>query len=161
MVTRKAGVSGGRGDVGRRGIGYTRASMSTLAHGIDLVEIRRIRGMIERHGDRFLQRCYTQAERAYAMQSTRRRDERFAARFAAKEAALKALGTGWRDGIAWTDVEVTRLPSGQPQLVLHNQAARLAEAQGVRGWLLSLSHTDEHAMASAIALDRAPGGGDA
>lgn len=125
--------------------------MTLLAHGIDLVDISRITAMVDRHGDRFLERCFTEGERAYAMESGKRRDERLAARFAAKEAALKALGTGWRDGIAWTDVEVTRLPSGQPQIHVYNLARKAADDLGVTGWLVSLSHTDEHAIASVIA----------
>ncbi|MEX2670501.1 MAG: holo-ACP synthase [Phycisphaeraceae bacterium] len=128
--------------------------MSILAHGIDLVEIQRITDMMQRHGDRFLSRCFTAAEQAYAMESAKRRDERLAARFAAKEAGLKAIGTGWRDGIAWTDVEVTRLPSGQPQLKLHNRAREVAESLGVTRLLVSLSHTDDHAIASVIAIGR-------
>ena len=128
--------------------------MSILGHGIDLVEIARIGEMVRRHGDHFLDRCFTAAERAYAEASAKRRDEHLAARFAAKEAVLKALGTGWRQGIAWTDVEVVREPSGQPTVRLSGEAARVADAMGVTQWMLSLSHTDTHAMASAIALSQ-------
>ena len=114
--------------------------------------MQRIGQMLERHGDRFLERCYTEAERAYADASAKRRDEHLAARFAAKEAALKAIGTGWRNGIAWTDIEVVRLPSGAPTLKVTGMAAQIAAELGVSGWLVSLSHTDTHAAASVIAI---------
>lgn len=126
--------------------------MSIAGHGIDLVETARIAEMVERHGDHFLDRCFTAAERQYAESSVKRRDEHLAARFAAKEAVLKALGTGWRNGIAWTDVEVVRQPSGQPTVRLNGEAARIAAEMGIARWMLSLSHTDTHAMASAIAM---------
>jgi holo-[acyl-carrier protein] synthase len=125
--------------------------MHILGHGIDLVEVARIRQMIERHGDHFLERCFTDSERSYAAGSVRRRDEHLAARFAAKEAALKALGTGWRDGIAWTDIEVTHQPSGAPTLKVSGQAGRIAEERRIVRWHVSLSHTDSAAMASVIA----------
>lgn len=124
--------------------------MSVMAHGIDLVEIARVAAMVERHGDRFLQRCFTAGERAYADTNTKRANETLAARFAAKEAVLKAIGTGWRDGIAWTDIEVVRLPSGQPTLSITGEAAKVADGLGLTEWSISLSHTDTHAMASAI-----------
>lgn len=107
--------------------------------------------MLSRHGERFLERVFTEAERAYADANPRRRAEHLAARFAAKEAVLKALGTGWRDGIAWTDVEVVREPSGRPGVRLHGRAAGIAAELGVSGWLLSLTHTGDTAAASAIA----------
>jgi holo-[acyl-carrier protein] synthase len=126
--------------------------MIPIAHGIDLVEVHRITELLDRHGERFLSRCFTDAEQAYAEESGKRRDERYAARFAAKEAVLKAIGTGWRDGIAWTDVEVIRYPSGQPAARLTGLAQQFAEDRGITSWLLSLSHTHTHAIASAIAL---------
>ena len=125
--------------------------MDLIGHGIDIIEVSRIAGMREDHTDRFLERCFTPGERAYA-ESSRRRDEHLAVRFAAKEAVLKALGTGWRDGIAWTDVEVVLLPTGQPTLQLHGKAAEVAEQLGVRKWSVSLSHTEQYAAASAIAV---------
>jgi holo-[acyl-carrier protein] synthase len=125
--------------------------MQVLAHGIDLVDVARIGRMVAEHGESFLARCFTEGERAYAG-DRKRRDEHLAARFAAKEAVLKALGTGWSNGIAWTDVEVVLLPSGQPTVSLSGRAAELAQAQGIRAWLLSLSHTETHAIASAIGL---------
>ena len=125
--------------------------MTTLAHGVDLVEVARITEMLEKHGPRFLDRCFTEAERADCFVNEKRSDERLAARFAAKEAALKALGTGWVDGIAWTDVEVVRLPSGEPTLLVTGRAEQIAAGRGITGWRVSLSHTATHAMASVIA----------
>ncbi len=125
--------------------------MAIVGHGVDLVDIARIGQMIERHGDRFLSRCFTDAERGYCEASAKRRDEHLAARFAAKEAVLKAIGTGWRNGIAWTDIEVVREPSGRPTVVLTGETARIAEQLGITNWFISLSHTDTHAMASVIA----------
>jgi holo-[acyl-carrier protein] synthase len=125
--------------------------MNIIGHGIDFVEIARIADMTARHGERFIERCFTAGERAYCESKHRRRFEHYAARFAAKEAALKALGTGWRDGIAWTDVEVIRRPSGEPFLKITGTAAEIAEERGISGWHLSLSHTDAHAVGSVIA----------
>lgn len=122
-----------------------------IGHGIDLVEIARIERMLEEHGGRFLDRCFTKIEQDYAEASAAVRGERYAARFAAKEAALKALGTGLRDGIEWTDLEVDRTPSGKPFLRLAGRAAEIAESLGIEGWALSLTHAGGLAMASAIA----------
>ena len=127
-----------------------------IGHGIDLVATSRIAQMMERYGDRFLGRCFTEGERAYAHASSKRAAEHLAARFAAKEAVLKALGTGWKTGIAWTDVEVVRQPSGQPLVKLTGGAARVAREMGIADWMISLTHTNGQAMASAIALGRAP-----
>ncbi len=128
--------------------------MSIVGHGIDLVEVARIRAMVEEHGQRFLDRCFTAAEQAYNADS-RRRFEHLAARFAAKEATLKALGTGLTSGIAWTDIEVVSGANGAPKLALRGAAAVAANVLGVDSWLISLSHTDTHAMASVIAMGRA------
>ncbi len=108
--------------------------------------------MLDRHGRRFTDRCFTPAESEYCERQARRRAEHYAARFAAKEAVLKALGTGWRDGIAWTDIEVRRAPSGAPGVALGGEAHRRAQLMGVRQWLISLTHTSETASASVIAL---------
>lgn len=107
--------------------------------------------MIEKHGERFLERCFTPGERAYA-EGRKRRDEHLAARFAAKEAALKAIGTGWRSGIAWTDVEVVVAPSGAPSLNLSGVAADIARDLGLSELLVSLSHAGGFAMASVIGV---------
>jgi len=122
-----------------------------VSHGVDLVEVDRIRRSIERHGERFIDRVFTRTEIAYA-DAGRRRFERFAARFAAKEAALKAIGTGWRSGIAWTDIEVRTLPTGEPELAVSGLAADHAERRGIAAWLVSLSHTERTAMASVLGL---------
>ena len=126
--------------------------MQIRGHGIDLVDVSRIRTMVEDHGERFLARIFTAAERDYAARSTKREVEHLAARFAAKEAALKALGTGWTRGIAWTEVEVTRHPGGRPQLTLHGQAATIAAEAGITHWWLSISHTDTHAIGFAVGM---------
>lgn len=124
--------------------------MPIVGHGIDIVSVARIGHSIEKYGDRFLERCFTAGERAYA-DDRKRRIEHLAGRFAAKEAVLKALGTGWRSGIAWTDVEVVLEPSGQPRIELHNRAAEIARELGIATVHISISHTDELATASAIA----------
>lgn len=123
--------------------------MRIIGHGVDIVPVARIARSLEEHGDRFLTRVFTPAEAAYAA-SSRRRDEHLAGRFAAKEAAMKALGTGWRSGVAWTDFEVVVEPSGRPLLRVTGEAARLAREQGVAEWLVSISHTDDTALASVI-----------
>jgi holo-[acyl-carrier protein] synthase len=124
--------------------------MNVLGHGIDIVEVGRIERMLKDHPDRFLERCFTRGEQVYSVDG-RRRDEHLAARFAAKEAVLKALGTGWSRGIAWTDIEVVPLPSGQPTIRLHGRAAGIAAELGVARWSLSISHTAEYAVASVLA----------
>lgn len=125
--------------------------MGVVAHGIDLVEVARIGAMVDRHGERFLSRVFTEGERAYS-EGKARRDEHLAARFAAKEAVLKALGCGWSRGVAWTDVEVTRKPTGEPGVALHGKAAEIAVERGIGSWLISLSHGAGVAHASAVAL---------
>jgi len=117
--------------------------------GVDLCEVDRMRQAIERHGKRFVDRVFTERESAYAERKANRY-ERYAARFAAKEAGMKALGTGWRGGLGWRDLEVTNLPSGRPTLALHGKAAEFAEKLGVRNISLSLTHTTEQAMAMVI-----------
>lgn len=132
--------------------------MPILGHGIDIVETDRIRRLVEEHGERFLERVYTVDELAYCALNMKRYYEHLAGRFAAKEAVLKVLGTGWRGGIAWTDVEVLKEPSGQPRIRLHGECKRIAEEMGIAHWHLSISHITTHATASAIGLrgDRGP-----
>jgi holo-[acyl-carrier protein] synthase len=120
-----------------------------LGMGTDLAEVDRIRTAIERFGSRFTGRVYTAAEAAYAERKANRY-ERYAARFAAKEAGMKAIGTGWNDGIRWQDFEVANLPSGKPTLRLHGRAREIADEMGVRGISLSLTHTANVAMAVVI-----------
>ncbi len=117
--------------------------------GIDLAEVPRIKASIERHGARFIGRIYTPGEIAYVERKANR-FERYAARFAAKEAGMKALGTGWRRGVRWQDFEVVNLPSGRPTLHLHGVAQTIAGALGVTAISLSLTHTPETGMAFVI-----------
>lgn len=124
--------------------------MPILGHGIDLTEVDRIDEMLAEHGDRFVQRCFTPREIADAGDGPRR-VEHLAARFAAKEAALKALGTGWAQGVGWTDVAVHRAESGKPELVITGRAAVVAAERGITRWHVSLTHTKDHAVASVIA----------
>jgi holo-[acyl-carrier protein] synthase len=117
--------------------------------GIDIAEVPRIRQSIARFGDRFLHRIYTAGEIRYC-DSKVNRAERYAARFAAKEAAMKALGTGWSHGVRWQDCEVTRLPGGRPTMTFHEKAGEIAARLGVKHAALSLSHTAEQAIAQVI-----------
>jgi holo-[acyl-carrier protein] synthase len=117
--------------------------------GIDIIEVARIGEAIERFGPRFLERIYTSVEIRYC-QSKHNATERFAARFAAKEAALKALGTGWRLGVQWKDVEVRREAGGRPTIDFSGKAAEVAARLGARRTSLSLSHTAEQAIAQVI-----------
>ncbi len=117
--------------------------------GVDIVEVPRIAQAIERYGDRFLRRIFTEGEIQYC-ESKANRSERYAARFAAKEAAMKALGTGWNHGVRWRDVEVRREPGGRPTVAFHGKAAEFAERLGAKHVALSLSHTAEQAIAHVI-----------
>lgn len=117
--------------------------------GVDLAEVGRVRAAVERYGKRFIERVFTPGEIAYVERKANR-FERYAARFAAKEAGMKAIGTGWRRGVRWQDFEVANLPSGRPTLRLHGEAASVAEQLGVRHIHLSLTHTAEMAMAHVI-----------
>ncbi|MEM7681474.1 MAG: holo-ACP synthase [Planctomycetota bacterium] len=125
--------------------------MPVVGQGLDLVETARIGRLIDRHGRVFLDRVYTPAEQAYCEANPRRRVEHYAVRFAAKEAILKALGTGLTGGIRWTDAHVVRLPSGRPTVGLEGVAQTKAEDLGARSWLLSLTHVGPMAAASVIA----------
>jgi holo-[acyl-carrier protein] synthase len=120
-----------------------------LGSGVDLCEVPRIEAAIARHGRRFLERVFTPGEIAYADRKANR-FERYAARFAAKEAGMKALGTGWRGGISWRDFEVLNLPSGRPTLNFHGKAADIAGKLGVQRVALSITHTKEQALAMVI-----------
>jgi holo-[acyl-carrier protein] synthase len=122
-----------------------------LATGVDLIEIERVQDAIARHGDRFLQRIFTPAE----LIACGGRPESLAARFAAKEAAAKALGRGIGD-VAWQEIEVIGNSNHAPQLNLHGEAARLASEQGLMIWSVSLSHTREYALAFVVALHGPP-----
>ena len=117
--------------------------------GIDIAEVPRITESIEKFGERFLNRIFTDGERAYC-DSKANRHERYAARFAAKEAGMKAIGTGWNHGVRWRDVEVIRMPGGRPTLHFHGKAAEFAAKLGAVHISLSLTHTKEHAIAQVI-----------
>jgi len=117
--------------------------------GVDLAEVPRIRSSIERFGTRFVERIYTEREIAY-VQRKANRYERFAARFAAKEAGMKALGTGWRGGVRWQDFEVVNLPSGRPTLHLHGIAREIGERIGLKHISLSITHTADYGLAYVI-----------
>jgi holo-[acyl-carrier protein] synthase len=117
--------------------------------GIDIAEVPRIAQAIERFGQRFLRRIFTAGEIRYC-DAKANRVERYAARFAAKEAAMKALGTGWNHGVRWRDCEVVRMPGGRPTMTFHGKAGEFAARLGVKNAALSLSHTAEHAIAQVI-----------
>lgn len=117
--------------------------------GIDLAEVDRIRASIERFGERFVNRVFTPREIAYVERKANR-FERYAARFAAKEAGMKAIGTGWKRGVTWRDFEVANLPSGKPTLLLSGVAAQVAAKLGVKNISLSMTHTAAMAMAQVI-----------
>jgi len=117
--------------------------------GIDIAEVQRVADSIGRFGDRFLRRVFTADEVRYC-DSKANRVERYAARFAAKEAAMKALGTGWSHGVRWRDIEVGRQPGGRPTLIFHGKAAEFAAKLGTKNVALSLSHTAEQAIAQVI-----------
>lgn len=123
-----------------------------LGLGTDLAEVERISKSVERFGERFLTRIYTPQERAYAMRKANWA-ERLAARFAAKEAAMKAMGTGLSGGVSWQHVEVANEPSGRPTLRLTGVARQVADALGVKRISLSLTHTTEMAMSVVILED--------
>jgi holo-[acyl-carrier protein] synthase len=123
-----------------------------VGSGIDLVEIGRVQRSIDRYGQRFLDRVYTAAEQAYCLRK-RKSAESFAARFAAKEAGAKALGTGISHGVNWLEIEVAREPGGRPTLQFHGRAAEFVARLGARHAALSVTHTAELAMASVVLED--------
>ncbi len=121
-----------------------------LVHGVDLIEISRVKQMLEEHGDSFADRCFTDSEQSVSnVSSDDTRYQRYAARFAAKEAVMKALGTGWGNGVGWKDISVESV-DGPPILKLSGGAERKADELGVTQWALSLSHTHTHAIASVV-----------
>lgn len=128
--------------------------MHIVAHGIDLVECSRIEALLSRHQERATDRLFTEAELTHANRHPRTRIERLAGRFAAKEAVLKLVGTGWRGPIAWTDIEVVNDALGRPVVNLSGEVRRIAEEQGITEISLSITHTANLAIASAVALTR-------
>jgi holo-[acyl-carrier protein] synthase len=125
--------------------------MGIIAHGIDLVDFPRIEEMVNRHDKRFLDRVFTAAEQAYA-KANRNGIEKLAGRFAAKEAVLKLVGTGWRGKIAWTDIEVVNTETGQPEVKLSGEVKKIADKLGITQISVSITHTANFAIASAVAL---------
>lgn len=125
--------------------------MEVIAHGIDLVDCPRIEEMINRHGERFLNRVFTEAEQAYA-EKNKDKVEKLAGRFAVKEAVLKLMGTGWRGKIAWTDIEVINNIAGQPEVTLSGEVEKLAKKLGIKHISISITHTANFVIASAVAF---------
>ncbi|MEO8027293.1 MAG: holo-[acyl-carrier-protein] synthase [Bryobacteraceae bacterium] len=120
-----------------------------IGSGVDLAEVDRIQEAIAKHGARFVERIFTPREIAYVERKANKY-ERFAARFAAKEAGMKAIGTGWRRGVRWQDFEVSNLPSGKPTLLFHGVAAQFCEKLGVQSVSLSLTHTKQYGLAMVL-----------
>ncbi|MCU1284238.1 MAG: phosphopantetheine--protein transferase domain protein [Acidobacteriales bacterium] len=127
--------------------------MAIVGTGVDITEVARVAASIARFGERFLNRVFTPAEIAYCQSKKRGAAESFAARFAAKEAAMKAIGTGLRRGVTWHDVEVAREPGGRPTIIFSGKAAEFAAKLGMRRVSLSLTHTEHQAMAQVILED--------
>lgn len=125
--------------------------MRTIGIGTDIAEIDRIKAMAAKHPESFLTRVYTADERAYC-ETKKQSAQHWAGRWAAKEAVLKALGTGWSQGIAWIDVEVRTSPEGKPSIRLYGGAKNRAESLGVTDVLISISHCDAYAVAFAQAV---------
>ncbi len=121
----------------------------TVGTGIDIAETQRIEQALERHGDRFSRKIFTPSEIAYC-ERFKNKAERYAARFAAKEAAFKALGTGWANGIRWLDVEISHQASGKPELQLSGRARELANQLGVTRAVVSISHANRYVVAQVI-----------
>jgi holo-[acyl-carrier protein] synthase len=117
--------------------------------GIDVAEVGRIKGAIERHGEVFLRRIYTRKEIAYC-ERFKNKFERYAGRFAVKEAAMKALGTGWSRGVRWVDIEVRRQEGERPTLALEGEARKIADQLGVKHIAMSITHTAAQAFAQVI-----------
>ena len=126
--------------------------MAIVGHGMDIIEVDRIRRMLAAHPDRFVARTYTEAEVAYARRE-KREAEVYAGRFAAKEAIMKVLGTGWRQGVAFRDIEILQKPTGEPYVVLHGRTAEVAAERGIARIWITISHIEALATASAIGVD--------
>ena len=126
-------------------------ALRTISIGTDIIECVRIAQMIEKHGELFLQRVFTKREILYCS-SRRASTQHYAGRWAAKEAALKALGTGWARGVHWTDVEVQNEAGGKPTILLANRAREIAESLGIQQMLISISHCRNYAIAYVHAV---------
>ncbi len=126
--------------------------MNILGIGTDIIECERIGRMVDKHGDHFVNRVFTEEEVRYCTER-RNGDQHFAGRWAAKEAVLKALGTGWIAGISWQDVEISNEVSGRPLIRLYGGAAEIAQKRGIREIQISITHCVSHAVAFAVAID--------
>jgi holo-[acyl-carrier protein] synthase len=126
--------------------------VTIIGHGIDIVEVARFTKTLDRTQNQFESQCFTDLERRIADEAGVNRVACLAGRFAAKEAVLKAMGTGWSQGIAWTDVEIQRLETGCPNVVLSAKAKDIANRLGITIWFISISHEASYAVASAIAV---------
>ncbi len=129
--------------------------MTIAAHGIDMVDCNRLGEMIDRYGNRFLNRVFTPVELEYC-QGRKRRIEHLAGRFAAKEAVMKVLGTGLRRGVNWLDIEIVNEPSGQPKVTLAGRCREIADEKNLTEIIISISHITTHAIASAVASEKEP-----
>ena len=125
--------------------------MQIVAHGIDLIELSRIEALLDRHGRRFLKRVFTEREQADAA-GVKKNVEKFAGRFATKEAVMKMIGTGWSSGVNWTDIEVINDTAGAPKVNLSGMAKQIAAQAGITQITLSITHTADLATASVVAL---------
>ncbi len=122
-----------------------------ILQGIDIVDCLKIEQLLQKHEERFLNRVFTPTEQQYCSRY-RNRAERLAGRFAVKEAVMKMLGTGWTGGVAWTDVETINNPAGKPEVKLSGKLAQIAQKMGIETVSISISHTGNMAIASAVAL---------
>ena len=129
--------------------------MAIVGHGVDIIELERVERMLADHPERFVERTFTDGELAHADARGVGRLEALAGRFAAKEAVMKALGTGWRQGVAFREIEILQHPSGEPYVVLHGRTAEVARERGIARIWVSISHIASVAMAGAIAVDEA------
>lgn len=125
--------------------------MKIAGIGTDATEIARVVGLYERHPETFLSRVFTPGEQAYCRSRGKGFGESLAARWAVKEAVMKALGTGWNDGVMWTDIETRSLPSGKPELIVTGGAKKIADKRGIVEWQVSITHTKTTAIAFVIA----------
>lgn len=135
----------------------TAKRMQNIANGIDLVELERIEKILSSHGERFLNRVFTVREREYADKNKGARTEKLAGRFAAKEAVMKVIGTGWRGKISWTDIEIINDSMGKPVLRLSGEVERIMDDMGISDIDISITHTKQFAIASAVALFNSSG----
>lgn len=121
--------------------------------GIDMVEVERIKNAMQKRGQRFTQRIFTEKEVLYCEKREKSKYQHYAARFAAKEAVFKALGTGWRQGVSWSEIEVENLPSGKPRINVFGRTKEIAESLGGKTFHISITHCKEYAISEVILTD--------